>query len=117
MHLAVEARALLQDEGIGVRVVSMPSWELFEEQPEKYRDEVLPPEIPTRLAVEAGVTQGWHGYVGLRGEVIGIDSFGASAPGGEVLTHFGFTAENVAEKARALLQEAPGIKRVEASGQ
>jgi transketolase len=108
VHLAVEARTILLNEGIGVRVVSMPSWELFEEQPEKYRDEVLPPEIPTRLAVEAGVTQGWHGYVGLRGEVIGIDSFGASAPGGEVLTHFGFTAENVAEKARALFKKHRG---------
>jgi transketolase len=108
VHLAVEARTILLNEGIGVRVVSMPSWELFEEQPGKYRDEVLPPEIPTRLAVEAGVTQGWHGYVGLRGEVIGIDSFGASAPGGEVLTHFGFTAENVAEKARALFKKHRG---------
>jgi transketolase len=104
LHLAVEASETLRNEGIGTRVVSMPSWELFEEQPESYRDEVLPPEIATRLAVEAGVTQGWHKYVGRRGEVIGVDRFGASAPSGRVLTEYGFTAGHVADRARALFK-------------
>ncbi len=104
LHLAVAAGETLRNEGIGTRVVSMPSWELFEEQPESYRDEVLPPEIVTRLAVEAGATQGWHKYVGRRGEVIGVDRFGASAPGGKVLAEYGFTAGHVADRARALFK-------------
>jgi transketolase len=108
VHLAVGAADILANEGIGARVVSMPSWELFEEQAEEYRNEVLPPEMTTRLAVEAGVTQGWHRYVGRRGEVIGIDRFGASAPGGEVLTRLGFTADNVAERARLLFKKNRG---------
>jgi transketolase len=108
VHLAVEASRTLANEGIGARVVSMPSWELFEEQSEEYRNEVLPPEMTTRLAVEAGVTQGWHKYVGRRGEVIGIDRFGASAPGGEVLARLGFTADNVAERARLLFKKNRG---------
>jgi transketolase len=108
VHLAVAAADILANEGIGARVVSMPSWELFEEQAEEYRNEVLPPEMSTRLAVEAGVTQGWHRYVGRRGEVIGIDRFGASAPGGEVLTRLGFTADNVAERARLLFKRNRG---------
>jgi transketolase len=108
LHLAVEASETLRNEGIGTRVVSMPSWELFEEQPESYRDEVLPPEIATRLAVEAGVTQGWHKYVGRRGEVIGVDRFGASAPGGKVLAEYGFTAGHVADRARALFKAHRG---------
>lgn len=104
VHLAVEAYDILRNEGIGARVVSMPSWELFEEQPREYRDEVLPPEITTRLAVEAGSPQGWHKYVGRRGEVIGIDRFGASAPGSTVLTRLGFSSSNVAEQARILFK-------------
>jgi len=108
VHLAVGAADILANEGIGARVVSMPSWELFEEQTEEYRNEVLPPEMTTRLAVEAGVTQGWHRYVGRRGEVIGVDRFGASAPGGEVLTRLGFTADNVAERARLLFKRNRG---------
>jgi transketolase len=108
VHLAVEAAGILANEGIAARVVSMPSWELFEEQPEEYRNEVLPPEMTTRLAVEAGVTQGWHRYVGRRGEVIGIDRFGASAPGDEVLERLGFTADKVAERARLLFKKNRG---------
>ena len=108
VHLAVAAGEILANEGIGTRIVSMPSWELFEEQPEEYRDEVLPPEITTRLAIEAGVTQGWHRYAGRRGEVIGIDRFGASAPGGTVLQKFGFTADHVAERARLLFKSHRG---------
>ena len=108
LHLAVEASETLRNEGIGTRVVSMPSWELFEEQRSSYRDEVLPPEITTRLAVEAGATQGWHKYVGRRGEVIGVDRFGASAPGGKVLAEYGFTTGHVADRARALFKAHRG---------
>ena len=72
----------------------MPSWKLFEEQTQEYRNTVLPPSVHTRISVEAGVTQGWHRYVGDRGEVIGIDDFGASAPGEVMLREYGFTVEN-----------------------
>ena len=87
-----------------VRVVSMPCWELFEAQPQDYRDEVLPPEVGKRLAVEAGVSLGWERWVGDRGATLSIDRFGASAPGTTVLERFGFTPENVAARARALLE-------------
>jgi transketolase len=103
VSLVLEARALLAEEGIGARVVSMPSWELFEAQPQAYRDEVLPPGITARLAVEAGVPLGWDRYVGPRGDVISQDRFGASAPYQVLAEKFGFTAENVATHARALL--------------
>jgi len=79
VSLALEARDTLQKEGIPTRVVSMPCWELFEEQPEDYRKEVLPPSIGARLAVEAGICQGWDRYVGPTGDVICLDRFGASA--------------------------------------
>ncbi|MEI6157529.1 MAG: transketolase C-terminal domain-containing protein, partial [Atribacterota bacterium] len=102
--LALEACEKLTGEGFAVRVVSMPSWELFESQPEEYRRAVFPPEVTHRLAIEAGVTQGWHKYVGSRGDVLGIDRFGASAPGKVVLEKFGFTVQNVMERARALIQ-------------
>ena len=87
-----------------VRVVSMPCWELFAEQPADYRDEVLPPDVGARLSVEAGVTIGWERWVGDAGDSLGIDHYGASAPGNEVLEHFGFTPDNVAQRATALLQ-------------
>jgi transketolase len=103
VSLALEARALLAGEGIGARVVSMPSWELFEAQPQAYRHEVLPPGITARLAVEAGVRLGWDRYVGPRGDVVSQDRFGASAPYQVLAEKFGFTAENVAARARALL--------------
>ncbi len=82
----------------------MPSWELFEAQSHEYRDSVLPPSVHARLAVEAGVTQGWHRYVGDRGDVIGVDRFGASAPGPVVMREFGFSVENVCQRALALLE-------------
>ena len=100
---ALGAQALLEEEGRRVRVVSMPSWELFREQPEAYRREVLPPSVDRRLAVEAGATAGWDEWVGPTGDVVGLDRFGASAPGEENFRRFGFTAEDVAERARALL--------------
>ena len=87
----------------GVRLVSMPSWELFAEQSQAYRDEVLPPGVTKRLAVEAGVTLGWERYVGTEGDILGIDHFGASAPGNVLFEQFGFTVENVLTYARALL--------------
>ena len=106
VHVALEARGLLGGRGISSRVVSLPSWELFEEQPESYRADVLPPEIDARVSVEAAATLGWERYVGLRGAVIGLDRFGASAPGPTVLEHLGFTAERVADEAERVLQAA-----------
>jgi transketolase len=98
----VAAREKLAAEGIHARAVSMPSGELFDEQSRGYREEVLPPGIP-RLAVEAASPIGWYKYIGERGDVIGINRFGASAPGDEVMRRFGFTAEHVVERARLLL--------------
>jgi len=103
VELIVAAAARLEVEGIAVRCVSMPSWELFDALPVGDRDAVLPPSLHARLAVEAGATQGWHRYVGDAGDVIGVDRFGASAPGKTVLRGFGFTVDNVCLRARALL--------------
>ena len=82
----------------------MPSWELFDTQKEEYRRSVLPPSVRTRLAAEAGSTQGWHRYIGDGGEVIGLDHFGASAPAPILMREFGFTVENVCQRALALLE-------------
>ena len=101
--LIISASERLRNEGIAVRCVSMPSWELFEALPRADRDRVLPPDVVARLAVEAGSPQGWCRYVGDRGEVIGVDHFGASAPGKEVLDQYGFTVDNVCNRARTLL--------------
>ncbi|HEY6838359.1 MAG TPA: transketolase [Geobacteraceae bacterium] len=101
--LVLAAAEALTVEKISVRVVSLPSWELFESQPEAYRNAVLPPRVKKRLAVEAGVSLGWHRFVGDGGDVLGIERFGASAPGDVVLQEFGFTVENVCRRARALL--------------
>jgi transketolase len=103
VHIALEAAEDLHKRGIAVRVVSMPSWELFEEQPEAYRETVLPPSVEARMAIEAGATQGWHRFVGNKGEVIGIDHFGASAPYKILYEKFGLTSSHVVEKALALL--------------
>ena len=103
--LIVEARRKLLEQKIQVRIVSMPSWELFEAQPLEYRDMVLPPAVGARLAVEAGVSQGWHRYVGSRGDVLAVDRFGASAPGEIVMREYGFTAHNVCARALALLRQ------------
>jgi transketolase len=101
--LCLTAREQLAARGIRTRVVSMPSWELFDEQSMEYRAAVLGPVGMPRLAVEAGVSLGWHRYTGERGAVLGVKRFGASAPGGEVLQHYGFTVENVVTRALALL--------------
>ena len=101
--LVVSAHETLMAAGIATRVISMPSWELFDRQPADYQEAVLPASVPKRLAVEAGVTLGWERFVGPRGRILGIDHFGASAPGGVLFEKFGFTTEKVVEAARALL--------------
>jgi len=100
VSVAVEARTLLAARGLKVRVVSLPSWELFEAQPQEYRDSVLPPSVLARVAVEAGVPMGWDRYVGPFGRVVGVAGrFGASAPVKVVMERYGFTAQNVADRA------------------
>jgi transketolase len=101
--LALGAQAELAKQGVRARVVSFPSWELFEEQPQTYRDSVLPPDVPARLAIEAGVAQGWHRWVGDHGDVMGIAKFGASAPYKEIYKHYGLTVEDVVARALRLL--------------
>ena len=103
LQLAVGARESLEAEGVPTRVVSMPCWEFFDAQPEAYREEVLPKSVTARVSIEAGVTLGWQKYVGDRGASIGLDRFGASAPGEVVLKKLGFTVERVVERARELL--------------
>jgi transketolase len=102
--IVLEAAEHLHQKGVAVRVVSMPSWELFEEQAEAYRHSVLPPKVKARIAVEAGATQGWHRYVGSAGAVIGLDHFGASAPYKILYEQFGLTPNHVVEKALDLLR-------------
>ncbi|MBI4765303.1 MAG: transketolase [Deltaproteobacteria bacterium] len=103
VSIALKAQEQLKARGFQARVVSMPSWELFEQQPQEYRDRVLPPEIKARLAVEAGSPLGWHRYAGDQGLVIGLDHFGASAPDKVLFEKFGITADRVVEKALQLL--------------
>ncbi|MFX4261505.1 transketolase [Pelotomaculum propionicicum] len=107
VNLALEAAGKLQASGIAARVVSMPSWELFEAQPEEYRNKVLPPHIKARVAVEAGLTQGWHRYVGEGGKVVGIDHFGASAPAPVLFKEFGFTVDNIVVSALQTIDMTP----------
>jgi transketolase len=102
VHLALEAKEKITR---NVRVVSMPSWEIFEEQEEEYRDGVLPPNVKARMAIEAGVTLGWQKWVGIEGEVIGVDQFGASAPAGVLMEKYGFGVEKIVEKAREVLEQ------------
>ena len=100
LSLCVEAYEQLTADGIRARVVSMPSWELFDAQPADYRESVLPPTCRARVAVEAGIEQGWQKYVGCRGRFIGMSSFGASGPYKQLLEHFGFTVENIVKHAK-----------------
>jgi transketolase len=102
VHVALEAAEKIRERGISARVVNMASWELFDKQSNDYRNRVLPPERGARVAIEAGVAQGWHRYVGDRGEVIAIDHFGASAPYKVLFEKFGLTADGVVERALAL---------------
>jgi transketolase len=102
VHLALQAWEALTAEGRAVRIVNMPSWELFEEQDEAYKADVLPPAVRRRLVIEAGVPHGWHRYA-LGGDIMGIEGYGASAPGEVVMDKYGFNLENVLRRARALL--------------
>ena len=103
VHVALEAGKTLGDEGTAVRVVSMPSCDVFDDQPKEYRDQVLPPSVRARVSVEAGSTKGWERYVGLDGASIGMTGYGASAPAGTLYEKFGITAERVADEARKLV--------------
>jgi len=105
VHIILAAKARLLEKGVAARVVSMPSWELFEKTSQTYKDRVLLPDVRTRLAVEAGSPMGWCRYVGTSGAVIGINSFGASAPGGIVMEKYGFTPDHVVEKAMELMKK------------
>jgi transketolase len=109
VQIALEAYEKLREKGIPSRIVNMPSWELFEEQPEDYRHQVLPPHVRTRISIEAGSTHGWHKYVGWEGEGIGMDRFGASAPGKILLQNFGFTSEHILRKVKVLLERKKGL--------
>ena len=100
--LALAAQKALAEADVQVRVVSMPCTQLFDQQSIDYKLAVLPPDVP-KLAIEAGVTEGWWKYVGLHGAVVGIDTFGESAPAGVLMKHFGLTVENVVAKAKTLL--------------
>lgn len=102
MSLILQAAYALATEGRSVRVVSMPSWALFEAQPQHYRDQVLPPFTELRIAVEAGVTQGWDRWVGPKGKILGINHFGASAPAKTIYEHFGLTVKDIVEQAHAM---------------
>jgi transketolase len=105
VSLALEAQEKLQQEGVPARVVSMPCWELFEEQSAEYRESVLPESITARLAIEAGVRQGWDRYVGQKGDVVCLDRFGASAPGNIAMKELGFNVENVVARAKAVIEK------------
>jgi transketolase len=104
VSLVMDARELLEQQGRRVRVVSLPSWELFAAQPQTYRDEVLPPRITARLAVEAGSPLGWERWVGDNGDVIGLNRFGASAPIDDIYKHLNFTPDFIAQRARELIE-------------
>jgi transketolase len=108
VQLALKAQGQLSERGVAARVVSMPSWELFEKTPPDYRDSVLPPAVRARVAVEAGVNMGWERWVGSSGAVVGQAGFGASAPGGTVMEKFGFTAERVVETVLRVLGRPAG---------
>jgi transketolase len=103
VSLALTARTTLQRDGVACRVVSMPSWELFDAQPASYRDTVLPPQVRARVSVEAASPFGWERYVGRDGAIIGVNRFGASAPGPVVMREYGFTPEHVVQAAKDVL--------------
>jgi transketolase len=106
VHICTRAADALEAEGIATRVISMPCMEHFAAQDPSYRDEVLPPSCRARVAVEAASPFGWHRWVGELGEVIGMETFGASGPAGALYKHFGFTPERVSEIARAVVKRA-----------
>jgi transketolase len=103
VHLALAAYEELTSDGVRARVISLPCWELFEQQPQDYRDHVLPPQVTARVAIEQATTLGWERYVGLSGAVVGMETFGASAPLKALLTKFGFTPDAVVRIAKEQL--------------
>lgn len=105
VNLAIQAQKALLEQGIDTSVVSMPSWTLFEQQSQEYKDSVIPKSVKKRLGIEMGASFGWHKYVGDEGEVLAIDQFGASAPGEKVMKEYGFTVENVVARVKALLNK------------
>ena len=105
VNLIVEAQQLLRKQNISVRVISMPSWELFEAQTQEYKDSIILPSVKERIIVEAGVSQGWHKYAGESGKIMSVDTFGASAPGDVVQRMFGFTVSAVCEHAMTMLKK------------
>ena len=105
VSVAMESAKILDSDGIGVRVVSMPCNNIFNQQTESYRSAVLPESVKSRLAIEAGITNFWWQYVGSEGDVIGIDEFGLSAPANELFEYFGFTVKNITERARSLIEK------------
>jgi transketolase len=104
LSLIMTAYEQLVAKGIKARVVSMPSWELFDAQDAAYRESVLPADVPARVACEAGIEQGWQKYLGTKGRFVGMTSFGASAPAPQLFKHFGITAERVVEEAELALK-------------
>jgi transketolase len=104
VHIALEAGKLLQASDVSARVVSLPSWELFDTQPEDYRNSVLPPDIKVRVSIEAGMPLGWERYVGSEGVTIGLERFGASAPGKVIYEQLGLTAKRMTDEALNLLR-------------
>ncbi|MGI4765137.1 MAG: transketolase-like TK C-terminal-containing protein, partial [Janthinobacterium lividum] len=116
LSLCVQAYEVLSKEGIGARVVSMPCWEQFELQDQAYQDEVLPPDVAARVAVEQAATMGWEKYTGRLGAVVGMHTFGASAPLPALLTKFGFTPEKIVEHAKQQIekQNSAGMKHAAA---
>jgi transketolase len=104
VHLALKAQSSLQEKGVSTRVVSMPSWEIFQKQSKEYQETILPPSIKARVAIEAGSTLGWERWIGLEGAIIGLDQFGASAPCDQVFENFGFTVKGVVEASLSILE-------------
>ena len=106
VHICVDAARMLEkDHHIKAAVVSMPSWELFEKAPAPYRERILPSDVKKRLAVEAGISMGWEKYVGEGGRIMGINRFGASAPGGKVMKEYGFSPENIVQTALEMFKK------------
>jgi transketolase len=114
--LCVKAKEKLKEFGVGARVVSMPSWNLFAQQDAAYKESVLPKAIKKRVGVEAAATLGWERWTGDEGTVIGIDHYGASAPGDEIMKHFGFTGEHVAAEALKLLGRDADAAKIDGGG-
>ncbi len=104
VHIALDAGKILEEKGIRVRVVSLPSWKLFDAQTTDYRDSVLPFKVRARVAIEAATTMGWERYVGIDGFTLGIPHFGASAPAGVLYEKFGLTAQRMADEAETLVK-------------